>query len=243
MSARSAAPRPCWSPEVPGTVKTLNSTWHRRHLDCAMPCMPRGPRCFSRGRVYHLVNRGVRRQCLFAIDEDYQYFQRLIGTAQTRVPLRLLAYCLMPNHWHLVVWPEADSAVSAYMRWLTWSHACHFNAQHDFSGHVYQGRFKSRVVRDERHLLTLLRYVEANPVRASLLNGPRCGAGPACTHVQGWQLRRALCLVRPDGSTCWPSSPNPQVAGTVDTHNSTCHLMAHAAASGDSDGADRLWSA
>lgn len=134
-----------------------------------MPCMPRGPRCFSRGRVYHLVNRGVRRQCLFAIDEDYQYFQRLIGTAQTRVPLRLLAYCLMPNHWHLVVWPEADSAVSAYMRWLTWSHACHFNAQHDFSGHVYQGRFKSRVVRDERHLLTLLRYVEANPVRASLV--------------------------------------------------------------------------
>ena len=131
--------------------------------------MPRARRRFASGRVYHIINRGVRRLRLFASDDDYLYFQQLMGAAQRRTPLRLLAYCLMPNHWHLVVWPEDPASVSAYMRWLTWSHSCHFNAMHNFSGHAYQGRYRSVVVRDERHLLTLLQYVEGNPARAGLV--------------------------------------------------------------------------
>lgn len=89
--------------------------------------------------------------------------------AAARVPMRLLAYCLMPNHWHLVLWPLRDHAVSAYIQWLAGTHACYFNAQHGLSGHVYQGRFRDVSVGDERHLLMLLRYVEANPVRAGLV--------------------------------------------------------------------------
>lgn len=83
--------------------------------------------------------------------------------------MRVIAYCLMPNHWHLVLWPDQDDAVSAYIHWLTGAHACYFNARHGLTGHVYQGRFRDVRVRDERHLLTLLSYVEANPIRAGLV--------------------------------------------------------------------------
>jgi putative transposase len=111
----------------------------------------------------------VRRHRLFVTDEDYQHFQRLMGAAQMKVPVRLIAYCLMPNHWHLVVWVSAVCAVSAHVRWLAWSHSCYFNKHHHFKGHAYEGRFNSRVVKEDRHLLTLLRYVEANPVAAGLV--------------------------------------------------------------------------
>jgi putative transposase len=131
--------------------------------------MSRQRRCFRPGHIYHILNRGVRRHRLFAEDEDYQHFQQLMGAAQVRVPLRIVSYCLMPNHWHIVVWPESSEAISEYFRWLTWSHACHFNASHDLSGHVYQGPFRSVAVKHDRHLLTLLRYVESNPARAQLV--------------------------------------------------------------------------
>ena len=131
--------------------------------------MPRPPRCFEPGHVYHVLNRGVRKLRLFEVDDDYACFQQLVGAAQSHVPLPLLAYCLMPNHWHLVVRPDDRGSVSAYMRRLTWSHACHFNATRSFSGHVYQGRFRSVAVRDESQLLALLRYVESNAARAGLV--------------------------------------------------------------------------
>lgn len=188
--------------------------------------MARANRCLSSGRVYHVLNRAVRRHQLFETDRDYQHFQRLIGAAQARVPVRLLAYCIMPNHWHLVVWPEDASAVPAYMRWLTWSHACHFNALHGLSGHVYQGRYRSVVVRDERQLLTLLRYVEANPVRARLVD-----------RAESWRwssLHSATPVVISESPVCRPSNwldvlaekvPHPtlEVPGAVKSLNSTWH--------------------
>lgn len=119
--------------------------------------------------VYHVLNRGIHRQTLFATADDYSHFQALMRRAAARTPMRVLAYCLMPNHWHLVLWPWHDNAVSAYIQWLACTHACYFNRQHGLTGHVYQGRFRDVGVRDERHLLTLLRYVEANPVRAGLV--------------------------------------------------------------------------
>ncbi|HEX6212627.1 MAG TPA: transposase [Methylomirabilota bacterium] len=121
------------------------------------------------GHVYHVLNRGIHRQTLFARADDYLYFQELMLRAAVRVPMRIVAYCLMPNHWHLVLWPELDGAISAYIQWLAGTHACYFNTRHSLTGHVYQGRFKAVSVGDERHLLTLLRYVEANPVRAGLV--------------------------------------------------------------------------
>jgi putative transposase len=131
--------------------------------------MPRIPRVCLAGDVYHVLNRGVRRQRLFETVDDYRHFQRLLGRAATRVPMRLLAYCMMPNHWHLVVWPLEDHAVSAYVQWLSSAHARHFNVTAGTAGHVYQGRFRSVPVRDDRQLWALLQYVESNPARAGLV--------------------------------------------------------------------------
>ena len=92
-----------------------------------------------------------------------------MSRAARRVPMRLLAYVLMPNHWHLVLWPETDDAVSAYVKWLAGTHACHFNRRYGYSGAVYQSRFRSVAIYDSLQLLRVLRYVEANPVRAGLV--------------------------------------------------------------------------
>ena len=89
--------------------------------------------------------------------------------AADRVPMRVLAYVLMPNHWHLVLWPEHDGAISAYIKWLAGTHACHFNGRYRYSGAVYQSRFRSVPTHSEVELLRVLRYVEANPVRAGLV--------------------------------------------------------------------------
>ena len=131
--------------------------------------MARSRREVSGGHFYHVLNRGVRRSPLFDGDKDYEEFQHLLACAGERVPMRLLAYTLMPNHWHLVLWPEQDGAISAYIKWLAGTHACNFNARHRHVGAVYESRFKCVPVQDDFHLLTVLRYVESNPVRASLV--------------------------------------------------------------------------
>lgn len=117
----------------------------------------------------HVLNRAIHRRILFADPGEYFHFQSLMRRAAARVPMRLLAYCLMPTHWHLVLWPREDGEVSAYVHWLAGTHAWYFNASRKLTGHVYQGRFRLVGVSDERHLLTLLAYVEANPVRARLV--------------------------------------------------------------------------
>jgi len=88
-----------------------------------------------------------------------------------RYPVELLSYCLMPNHWHLVVRPKSDDAVG---RWMGWVGVTHVRRHHEHyesrgGGHLYQGRFKSFPVAEDEHFLTLCRYVEANPLRAGLV--------------------------------------------------------------------------
>ena len=123
--------------------------------------------------VYHVLNRAVRREPLFKRDADYEAFERVLEEAHDREPIRILSYCLMPNHWHLVVWPrlEHDDQVSEFMRWLTLTHAQRWHAHFKTTGTgpIYQGRFKAFPVQDDKHLWTVLRYVERNPVRARLM--------------------------------------------------------------------------
>ena len=122
------------------------------------------------GLVFHVLNRGVRRQQIFFSRSDYAAFERVLAQALSRVPVRLLAYCVMPNHWHLVLWPESDE-IPRFMHWLTGTHARRWHHAHGStgSGHVYQRRYDAVPVQTELHLLTLLRYVERNPVRARLV--------------------------------------------------------------------------
>lgn len=133
--------------------------------------MPRVPRAAIGGLVYHVLNRANARMQLFAQDEDYRAFERVLMEAGERVEMRLLAYCVMPNHWHLVVWPHADGELSAFLRWLTMTHTQRWHASHHTvgSGHLYQGRFKSFPVQTDEHFLTVCRYVERNALRAQLV--------------------------------------------------------------------------
>lgn len=125
------------------------------------------------GYVYHVVNRAAGRETLFHEPSDYAAFERVLAEAQLRQPLRLLAYCIMPNHFHLVVWPRPgkDSQVSDFMHWLTATHAQRWHSYYGTTGTgpVYQGRFRAFPVQTDWHFYTLLRYVERNALRAGLV--------------------------------------------------------------------------
>lgn len=128
--------------------------------------MPRTARASVGGMCYHVLNRGNARQAVFHKPADYAAFLQLLVDAGERLPMRLLGYCLMPNHFHLVLWPHEDGDLSRWMQWLLTAHVRRYHRHYQSSGHVWQGRFKAFPVQSNEHLLTLLRYVERNPVRA-----------------------------------------------------------------------------
>jgi putative transposase len=121
--------------------------------------------------VYHVLNRTVARHAMFEKDADYDAFERVLAEALEKHPIRVLAYCLMPNHWHFVLWPEENGQLTAFTRWLTHTHTMRWHAHYHTSGsgHLYQGRFKSFPIEAEDHLYRVLRYVERNPLRANLV--------------------------------------------------------------------------
>ena len=123
------------------------------------------------GVVSHGLTRANARFPICRARRDLEVFERLLVAAHEHVPMRMLDYCLMPNHWHLVLWPVGDGDLSLFMKWLT---ATHTQRWHDMrgtvgTGHLYQGRFKSFPVETDRHFLAVCRYVERNPVRAGLV--------------------------------------------------------------------------
>jgi putative transposase len=134
--------------------------------------MPRHRRAAAGGYVYHCLNRAVARLPLFQKDGDYEAFERVLVAALEKHPIRLLAYCLMPNHWHFVLWPERDGQVTEFLRWLTHTHTQRWHAHYHTSGsgHLYQGRFKAFPIQQDDHLYTVLRYVERNSLRADLVS-------------------------------------------------------------------------
>jgi putative transposase len=133
--------------------------------------MPRRLRFSTAGFVFHALNRAVGRAPLFAKEADYAAFEKVLRQAHEEVPTRLLAFCLMPNHWHLVLWPAQDGELSRYLHWVTMTHSQRWHAHHHTTGTgpLYQGRFKSFPVQEDEHLLTVCRYVERNPLRAGLV--------------------------------------------------------------------------
>ncbi len=128
-------------------------------------------RYFEPGYCYHALNRAAQRQTLFFTDEDYSEFEQLMGEIQQRIPLPILTYELMPNHWHFVVRPRNRKELSAFFQNLSGTHAKRFRAvsRTQGQGHVYQDRFKSFPVQSDGHFLSLCRYVERNALRAGLV--------------------------------------------------------------------------
>jgi putative transposase len=133
--------------------------------------MARKLRTARGGVVYHVLNRAVARGTLFDDDDDYLAFEKVLGETVARTGIRLLCYCLMSNHWHLVLWPKKDAELSTFMRLLTVTHVRRWHAHRRTTGTgpLYQGRFKSFPVQADRHFLIVCRYVERNPLRAGLV--------------------------------------------------------------------------
>ena len=131
--------------------------------------MPRTARASAANVCYHVLNRGNARAEVFHKDADFAAFVDLMAEANERLPLRILAFALLPNHFHLVLWPRGDGDLSRWMQWLLTSHVRRYHRHYHGSGHVWQGRFKAFPIEQDEHLLTVLRYVERNPLRANLV--------------------------------------------------------------------------
>lgn len=148
---------------------------------------------------------------------DYRVFEEILAEARDRVDMRILAYCLMPTHWHMVLWPQRDHDLSAFMCWATTTHVRRWHAfrHNNGTGHLYQGRYKSFPIQTDGHFLTVCRYVERNPLRASLV-----------TKAEAWpwgslrardrreeKARLLLCewpMPRPPNWTAWVNQPQTQ---------------------------------
>lgn len=133
--------------------------------------MPKAPRQCPGGFIYHVLNRANGRATFFHTPSDYAAFESILAEGLAMMPMRLLAYCLMPNHWHLLLQPYNDGDLSSFMHWVTVTHAQRWRTAHDTigEGHLYQGRFKSFPVQGQYYYLTVFRYIEGNPVRAGLV--------------------------------------------------------------------------
>ncbi len=130
------------------------------------------------GYVYHVLNRANGRLRIFRKDGDFLAFEQILAEGIARYSMRLCGYCIMGNHWHLLLWPVNDGDLSDFMRWITLTHTQRFHASHGTLGigHLYQGRYKSFPIQDDAYYLTAMRYIEANPLRAGLVK--RAGDWP-----------------------------------------------------------------
>lgn len=151
--------------------------------------MPRAARSLPGGVCYHVINRGNGHARVFHGEVDYLEFLKLMTAAGERLPMRLLAYCLMPNHVHLVLWPHRDGDVSRWMQWLMTAQVRRHHRRHGSDGHLWQGRFKAFPIQRDEHLLTVLRYVERNPLRAGLV-----------AQAEDWPWSSLAARDRPDGA-------------------------------------------
>jgi putative transposase len=136
--------------------------------------MPRSLRIDVGGEIYHCLNRAVARQQIFNSPDDYHLFLSILEEVYDVAAVDILAFAIMPNHWHLVLRPRQDGGLADFMKRLTVTHTQRYRVATKTVGQgpVYQGRYKSFLIQEDEHLLTVLRYVERNPVAAHLVKSP-----------------------------------------------------------------------
>jgi REP element-mobilizing transposase RayT len=166
--------------------------------------MPRTARASVGGICYHVINRGNAGTDVFRQAGDYQAFVELLRESAGRVKMRVLAYCLMPNHFHVAVWPQADGDLGRWMQWLLTAHVRRYHRHYGSSGHVWQGRFKAFPIQQDEHLLTVQCCVTLSgiPCGRAWWPGPRSGDGRVCASGGGQEpfLTSGRCHVRRNGS-------------------------------------------
>jgi putative transposase len=176
--------------------------------------MPRTARAAAGGVVYHVLNRSNGRGQIFRKDEDFAAFLKLLAQGRERANVEVFAFCLMHNHWHLLLRPRGDRDLAAYLSWVTNTHVKRYRSHYPTSsGHLYQGRFKSFPVQEDGHFLTAARYVEANPLRAGMVphaehwawSSLGCGRKSASAILSPWPVQR------PRGWTGVVNEPQPKL--------------------------------
>jgi putative transposase len=151
--------------------------------------------------IYHVLNRGNGRMRIFNKTGDFEAFVKLLEEGRRRVGMRILGYCLMDNHWHLVLWPRRGKDLSKFVAWVCSTHVRRWREHRGGGeGHLYQGRYKSFLVQEDGHFLSLLRYVESNPLRAKMVRraedwpwsslGGAVGGGVVRVELEEWPVER-----------------------------------------------------
>jgi REP element-mobilizing transposase RayT len=133
--------------------------------------MARRPRIFLPGLLYHVIVRGNQRRTTFRSDDDYKAYLDRLAIYRAKFSLRIYAYCLMPNHVHLLV-ESGITPLGKFMQGLQQSYTQYFNRRYRKVGHLFQGRYKAIICDKEKYLLALVRYIHLNPVRAGLSKRP-----------------------------------------------------------------------
>ncbi len=133
--------------------------------------MPRSNRLTVGNIVYHCMNRSSGGFKIFKKNGDYAFFESLLEEGKELIGMRILAYCIMPNHWHLLLYPKRDEDLSSFMHWITTSHVRNYREITNSvgRGHLYQGSYKSFPVDTELYLQTVIKYIEQNPIRSGLV--------------------------------------------------------------------------
>ena len=152
--------------------------------------MPRTARFLVANYCYHVLNRANEKARIFHDGADYDQFISLLWHAQQRIQVPILAACIMPNHFHLVVRPRCATDLSRWMQWTFTTHVRWHHAKYETTGRLWQGRFKAFLIQEDHHLLTVMRYVERNALRASLVE-----------RAEDWRW----------GSLRWRAARNPPV--------------------------------
>jgi len=134
--------------------------------------MPRAHRVFEPELSLHAIHRGNNRTTMFVDDSDFLRFLFLLRTAAGRYGVRVHAYALMTNHYHLLVTPDDRRALARTMLWANGRYVHYFNRKHDRIGTLFNGRFRAIPIGDRAYWLACLRYIELNPVRAGMVSAP-----------------------------------------------------------------------
>lgn len=134
--------------------------------------MARLPRLYLPDQPLHVIQRGNNRDLIFAADADYQFYLRCLQEAADRHSLTVHAYVLMTNHVHLLVTPATESSLSKTLQSIGRRYVQYFNFTYQRTGTLWEGRYKSTLIDSERYLLTCMRYIEMNPVRAEMVAHP-----------------------------------------------------------------------
>lgn len=162
--------------------------------------MPRIARVDIANYPYHCLNRAVMRLRIFRTDKDYMLFEKIMEEAVAETGMRVIAYSIMPNHWHFLLYSKEDGDLGLFMHRLTNTHTRQIKARTktNGTGPLYQGRYKSFIIQDDDHFLTVLKYIECNPVRAHLVKkAEQWQWGSAWRRIHGTAQQKKLLSESP----------------------------------------------